>query len=216
MSEKEKSNKEEEITLRIWSAIIEDGRAMRAYTKQDNVYMSHLNNQPKIRSLLENGSVLEVGPGTGKYATMLIEKFNVRKYTVLDLKENIEDSLINLFNQKKIRESRGKPETEIEGIYAENYSSLFGQEFDVLIANNVFTETPKKYRENLLNNVMINCKSSMIHDQIEENDAIGLEPMGSFYKELYSKVYNKVIFEPTGYSNCYCLIGYNDVKEGQI
>jgi phospholipid N-methyltransferase len=172
-----------------------------AYTHQEHVYMSHLDNHPHIVSLLRNGSVLEIGPGTGKYAEMLINKFNPRQYTILDLAKNIGDSMERLSGHKS---------TELSFVHAENYVDLFGLNFDVLVSNVVIPETPKKYRENLLTNVIPRCKASMIICQIKEEDSEGNEPMELFFSELYNKVYNKVIFEQTSYRNCYCMIGYNE------
>jgi phospholipid N-methyltransferase len=180
------------------SPIWEDG-GFGAYTKQEDIYLSHLERQDNIKSLLKHGSVLEIGPGTGKYAGMLIDTFKVKKYTILDLEKNISDSLTYLKKYETV---------DLQGICSQDYKKLFNQKFDVLVSNVVIPETPKDYREDLLNNVLPNCKSSMIICQIKEKDDVGNDPMEFFFDELYNRVYTNVVFELTSYRNCYCLIGY--------
>lgn len=52
----------------------------------------------------------------------------------------------------------------------------------------------------------------MVHlnNRIKEVDSMGNSPMEPFFEEPYNTVYSTVIFEPSSFRGCYCLIGYNE------
>jgi hypothetical protein len=65
------------------------------YTQKESMYFS------LFKTLLPDftgGTVLEIGPGTGKFAQMLFNHYKIQNYTILDLAKNIKDSKNTLKN----------------------------------------------------------------------------------------------------------------------
>lgn len=166
------------------------------YSKQENIYIDHLNRQIPHFS---GGSVLEIGPGSGEFAKRLINQFSITDYTLLDLSENIMDSFNHIKNQTQVIPHL---------CYAENHKDLFDQHFDLLVSNVCIPETPKEYRESLLNNLVPNTKSAMIIGQLH-----GPWDEGGTYEEwiknLFHNTFQVVSCELTTYADCYALCGYN-------
>lgn len=159
------------------------------YTHQDDMYIEYLY---KLLPKFSRGKVLEIGPGTGRFALKLIDSFGIKDYNLLDLEKNIFDSIIFL-------KSRGF--TEITYYFSQNYKDLFNEKYDLLVANVVIPETPKKYREDLLNNVIPNCKNAMIIGMFLDKE------YEIWIKDLFNKNFDVVKCELTQYLNCYCLTG---------
>jgi len=168
----------------------ETGGQQEYYTRQDDLYMKHLLEQlPNFNG----GRVLEVGPGDGGFALKLVNKFDVKEYFVLDLEANIFDSVLflsaNGFNNVKY-------------CYSKDYKNLFGQNFDLFVANVVISEVGKKYREDLLNSIIPNCNAAMVIGQMDFDDE---------YKKwlinLFHNNFSVVKCELTTYLNCYALTG---------
>ena len=168
----------------------ETGGQQMYYTRQDDLYMKHLTEQlPNFNG----GRVLEIGPGDGGFALKLVNKFQIDEYCVLDLETNIFDSVLYLTTNGY---------ENVKHCYSKNYKDLFGMEFDLLVANVVIPETGKVYREDLLNNIIPNCKNGMIISILDFDDE---------YKEwlikLFNNNFNDVKCELTTYKNCYALTG---------
>ena len=160
------------------------------YTNQDDMYFQYL------RKLLPNfigGDVLEMGPGTGVFALKVINEYNLTKYNVLDLEKNIQDS-INFLKLKGFG--------NVEYYYSQEYEKLFDRKFDLFVANIVVPETPKDYRENLLNHIIPNCRNAMIISQINPDN--GYE---EWIINLFNNNFDDVKKELTPYKNCYALTG---------
>ena len=165
----------------------------RFFTNRNHMYLQHV---LKIKTDLRNGSVIEIGPGNGKFACLLSKKYQIKNYTLLDLKKVIHHS-----------ESRMKkylPEVSTKTIFAEEYSKSFVEKYDCLISNVCIPETPKEYRRELLNNLIPNCKSAMIIGQLQETG----KEYTKWIKNLFNENYENVSCELTEYANCYALIGY--------
>jgi cyclopropane fatty-acyl-phospholipid synthase-like methyltransferase len=168
----------------------ESGGQQVHYTGQDDLYIKYLSEQlPKFKG----GRVLEIGPGWGKFALKLINKFELKEYNILDSEANINDS-INFLNLNGF--------SNIKKYFSKNYKNLFGEKFDLLVANVVISEVEKEYREDLLNNIIPNCKKSMIITQINFNDAYG-----KWIMDLFNNNFDTVITKLTAYKNCYALTG---------
>lgn len=176
-----------EIRSKLW-----ESNGYGHYTKLDNMYMDMLSNL----NVDNFSNVLEIGPGTGEFAKMVIGKYDPIEYYILDLPENIGDA------------SKTLTETGINffAIEANNHEYLFDKKYDLLVSNICIPETPKEYREKVLNNIIPNCNNAMIIGQLEGNwDIIGN------YKEwildLFNKNFSEVKQIKTSYRNCIALIG---------
>lgn len=171
-----------------------DGTGTGHYTHQDVMYREFMDNQiPNFKG----GKILEIGPGTGKFAVQLIRDFDITEYKVLDLEENIMDS-VNL-----IKEQTGM---DVGQVYSQNYKDLFGEKFDLIVSNVCIPETPKNYREDLLNNVIPNTKFSMIIGQLTGKWVEGNE-YEVWIKNLFNNNFSEVKCELTPYARCYALTG---------
>ena len=171
----------------------QDGDPSRHFTSKNYMYLDHLE---KIKYSFKSGTVLEIGPGDGKFACLVAKKYSIKNYTLLDLQKIIHHS------EDRLR--RSLPEVEVQTIFAEQYHESFNVDYDLLVSNICIPETPKEYRQNLLNNVLPNCKSAMIIGQLDET--------GQDYKDwilgLFKENYKNVLCDLTDYKNCYALIGY--------
>jgi len=168
----------------------ETGGQQNHYTRQDDLYLEYLSKQlPKFNG----GRVLEIGPGAGGFALKLNNKFKINEYFILDLEVNIFDSVLSLSVNGYYN---------VKYCYSKDYRNLFGKEFDLLVANVVIPETEKNYREDLLNNVIPNCKNSMIIGQMDSDNGYK-----KWIMELFNKNFDVVKCELTTYLNCYALTG---------
>jgi 2-polyprenyl-3-methyl-5-hydroxy-6-metoxy-1,4-benzoquinol methylase len=151
------------------------------YTKQEDMYFDFF----KKMSKFNGGKVLEIGPGTGKFANMLIDNYNVTEYTILDLKKNIQDS------QKRFAE------IGFNGIFIESkdYKQVFGNKYDLFIANNVISEVPKYYREDIFNNVLVYCQNIFVIDGDRCQDGFN-----DWLKSSLEDNFGTVLIEETGKS----------------
>lgn len=165
------------------------------YSRQDGMYLDLLK---KLLPNFKGGKVLEIGPGTGVFAERLIDSYDITDYTVLDLEKNIFDS-VNKLQNKKIT---------LDYIFSQNYKDLFEKKFDILISNVVIPETPKKYREDLLNHVIPNCSTAFIIGQLTGGWVDGDE-YKNWILDLFRSNYDNVHRELTSYKNCHVLIGDN-------
>jgi len=98
-----------------------------------------------------SGSILEVGPGTGKFAKLLLETYDISRYTILDVERNLEhpQSTLSSF-------------CNVEYVPSFQYEDVLEDSFDLLIAVQCLSETPQYYRSDLLENVK--CGSCFIID----------------------------------------------------
>ena len=165
----------------------------KCFTNQNNMYLQHVS---KIKTNFKRGTVIEIGPGNGEFACLFSKKYDIKKYTLLDLK--------NVIHYSENTLKKNMPNLLVETVYAEEYKDSFSKEYDVLISNVCIPETPKEYRRDLLNNLIPMSKSSMIIGQLEET--------GQDYKDWITKLfrenYDNVLCDLTDYKNCYALIGY--------
>jgi ubiquinone/menaquinone biosynthesis C-methylase UbiE len=113
----------------------------------------------KAFTSLQNPSVLEIGGGYGNFCYMFNHILGYKDYTLLDTK-----SMLRL--AKKFHEI-----TQIQCNYVptEDYMSLKGKEFDLLVANVCLSEIPCQHVLNILECVAENCDRFFIIDAgIEE------------------------------------------------
>ncbi len=172
----------------IWSSV------KGHYTKRDSMYMEFLD---KMLPEFNGGRILEIGPGTGEFAKMIIKNYNVEKYRVLDLEKNISDS-VNYIKKENLG-------ITLDYTFSQNYKDLFDEEFDLIVSNICIPETPKEYREDLLNNIIPNTKMSMIIGQLNGDwDDGSYEP---WIRKLFTDNFGEVSSELTPYLNCYSLTG---------
>lgn len=168
------------------------------YTHQEDMYMNFFK---KYIPNFKGGKVLEIGPGTGEFARRMIKEYDIEKYTVLDLEENVFDS-VNFIKGKNLG-------IELDYVLPQNHTDLFGEEFDLIVSNVCIPETPKEYRESLLNNIIPNTKNSMIIGQLDGKWVNGSE-YEDWIKGLFNNNFSNVVCELTPYKRCYALIGHNE------
>lgn len=161
------------------------------YTHQETMYMNFLT---KLVPSFKGGKVLEIGPGTGEFAKRMLSSYPITSYTVLDLEVNIFDSVNNVNSEK------------LNYVFAQNYRNLFDIEFDLIVSNVCIPETPKEYRENLLNNIIPKCSHAMIIGQLAGDWVEGSE-YEDWIKKLFDNNFEIVHCELTPYKNCYALTG---------
>ena len=159
------------------------------YTHREDLYFSHLKDMlPEFKG----GRVIEVGPGTGKYGVMLHNNFDIESYTIVDIEKNIKDSKATFANNN----------LGGEFVNAQDFETLFGREFDIFISNVCLSETPDYYRDDLLNNILPNCKYVMIIDgdgyKLEYNDWLG---------NTVKKYFTNVEIKDSGYAKCLAIVG---------
>jgi len=99
----------------------------------------------------DGGSVLEVGPGRGKFANLLFENYPITSYTVLDLKKNFVDSEELLGNKAIYVESK-------------DYEQVWNKPYDLFVSTFVISETPLYYKDNIYEHIIPNCKTVFIVD----------------------------------------------------
>jgi ubiquinone/menaquinone biosynthesis C-methylase UbiE len=159
------------------------------YTHREELYFGHLKDMlPEFKG----GSVIEVGPGTGKYGVMLHNNFDIESYTVVDIEKNINDSK-QTFKDNKL---------DGEFVMSQYFEGLFDRKFDIFISNICLSETPDYYRDTLLNNILKNCKFVLIID-------------GDGYKKEYNtwltdtvkKYFTEVEIKNSGYAKCLAIAG---------
>ncbi len=164
------------------------------FSHQNDIYMSCLG---RIGHDLSGARVLEVGAGDGEFAFRTAQKHAVREYVILDLPENLTGAV-----------SRARLACDnVIGVPVEQNETLFQQEFDLFVSNICLPETPKTYREALLNNVIPHCKSAMVLGQLSGP----WDPDGSYegwLTDLFRSVYSTVIIEPIQYADCRAVIGF--------
>jgi 16S rRNA A1518/A1519 N6-dimethyltransferase RsmA/KsgA/DIM1 with predicted DNA glycosylase/AP lyase activity len=105
----------------------------------------------------EGGTVLEVGPGRGKFANLLFENYPITSYTVVDLKKNFADS-------EELLKDRA--------IYVESkdYEQVWNKPYDLFVSTFVISETPFYYKDNIYEHVIPNCKTVFIIDGDANHD----------------------------------------------
>lgn len=165
------------------------------YTHQEPMYMEY------FTSFFPNFSgkkVIEIGPGTGLFAQMLIDKYKIKEYTLLDIKKNINDSMSNLQSQN--------PKIIFHPITSNSFRNTFNKKYDLIVSNICIPETPKEYREELLNNIIPNTKYAMIIGQLT-GDWVVEDEYEVWIKSLFNNNFLDVKCKLTNYKNCYVLTG---------
>ena len=178
------------ITSKLWG-----DEGLGHYTHQESMYLEYLNTAfPEFTGK----SVLEIGPGTGLFAQMLIKKYKIEEYTILDIEKNINDSIDNI---KSLT-----PETTLHPITSHSFKTTFNKKYDLIVSNICIPETPKEYREELLNNIIPNSRYAMIIGQLTGDWVIGNE-YEVWIKSLFNDNFSDVKCKLTDYKNCYALTG---------
>jgi len=171
---------------------MEEGRT-GYFSNQNDLYIDQLS---KINRNFS--SILEVGPGNGSFASMVMDKYDVSSYVFLDIPTGL-SGLKSSFGEKA------------EYVSCFDYKTLFQKKFDIVISNVCIPETPKEYREDLLSNILPNSNSAMIIGQLE-----GPWDVDKNYKEfllsLFERLYENVEVEKTSYAECYSVVGYNEAN----
>lgn len=189
---KEVEDKENHITVQ-WGV-----NGTGYYSRQEDMYFDF------FKEIVEfsGGNVLEIGPGTGKFARLLINEYPIKKYTVLDLAKNITDS---------IRQFSTIGFTNGVFVESKNYKNIFNKKYDLFIACNCLSEVPDYYREDIINNVFPNCEQVFIID--------GDIHQKGFNEWLESSVRNNfqnVIIEETRQSKGRAYSGNKGNKMGRV
>jgi phospholipid N-methyltransferase len=161
------------------------------YTQKEKVYFEYFKRMLNFKG----GTVLEVGPGTGNFALMLMRSFSIKEYTILDLKKNMGDSM------------RLLQENNLSGTFIEskNYKQTFNKSYDLFVSNMCLSEVPNYYREDIFNNVLPNCKNVFIIDgdvdQITYNNWLK-ESIAKYFKVI------NIVDKPTAISRgCFAIAG---------
>ena len=125
------------------------------FTNQEPLYISYFDELFYDFS----GSVLEVGPGTGKFAHWLLSNKSISNYTILDIEKNIHHSkeTLNEFDY-------------VDYICSHDYDQVFEKEYDMIISIQCLSETPEYYYKSILNNVK--ASSCFILDGAKDDNTL--------------------------------------------
>lgn len=165
------------------------------YTKREPMYMGFLRDMVPG---FDGGSVLEVGPGTGLFAKMMFEGFDLSSYTVLDLEENIRDS------QKLLSEAG----YDCECVCSQDFESLFGRRFDLFVSNVCLPETPDYYREALCEGVLAGCRFAFVIGG-DDKKTPG-SPYGDWIRKVFAERFDVVVERETGYCGTFAIGGFDE------
>jgi len=158
------------------------------YTRQEEIYMKYLK---LILPNFAGGKVIEVGPGTGKFALMICQKYSISEYTILDIEKNIDDS-------KKTLESVNIPKKFIK---SQDYEQCFNNKYDLFVSNMCLSEVPEYYRNGIADNIFGNCQNILIIDGDNENPSFNV-----WLKNKIGKSFDTVVKE-TEYKSCIAVGG---------
>jgi len=114
---------------------------------------------------VKNYSILEVGACFGNFCRCLCERTSVESYTILDT--------INMLRFSKT--FLGVCNINTVFVESDLYTTLFDKKFDLLISNICISELPELYANDLLDNVLPNCKSVFIIDSAIKEFRVWLE-----------------------------------------
>lgn len=158
------------------------------YSNRESMYLRRFH---ELLPEFEGGSVLEVGPGTGLFAKMMMDLYSITDYTILDLESQIEDS-------QKTLSGYG-----CEFVVSQDYETLFGKTFDLFISNVCLPETPEYYRDALCRGVFPGCATAFV---------IGGDPKsgGSYnawVRRVFKDSYPEVSEKFTGYCKTFAICG---------
>ena len=92
-----------------------------------------------------SGKILEIGPGTGWLAKQILSNYDNVEYTVLDIERYIPTVQRNLISYRR----------NVSYIKSSEYEKIFNNKYDLLIATNCLSETPKYYYTDILNNLSV-------------------------------------------------------------
>ena len=91
---------------------------------------------------------------------------------------------------------------------SQDYDILFNKNFDILISNVCLSETPDYYRENILNNILKNCKYTFIID----GDGYKVD-YNKWLLDTVGKYFEKVTSIESGYAKCMVIVGKKNKYE---
>lgn len=134
------------------------------------------------------GTVLEVGPGRGKFANLLFENYPITSYTVVDLKKNFADSEGLLGGRATYIESK-------------DYEQVWNKPFDLFVSTFVISETPFYYKDNIYEHVIPNCKTVFLVDGDANND------FNNEMIKMMQKNFSNVVYEYTNMHNAIAITG---------
>jgi len=142
--------------------------------------------------------VVEVGGGFGNFCKVLSDRIDIERYVIVDTPSMLKFA-------KKFHEVFNVP---CEYMTVDEIDNLVGQEFDIFVSNICLSETPKEYRERLLNNVLPTCQRLYVinGDQRAHPELDG----GKFneeLEELFSRHFDHLQVTPMEHSVCcqrYC------------
>lgn len=159
------------------------------YTKREDMYFEFLN---RLLPQFVGGSVLEVGPGTGRFAEMMMERFEISSYAILDIETQIGDSMKRLAGKM------------CEFVVSQDYQSLFGRSFDLFVSNICLPETPGYYRDALAKGVFPNCEAAFV---IGGDAKDAGDDYARWVRDVFDKNFQLVSEEQTGYCNTFAIAG---------
>jgi SAM-dependent methyltransferase len=101
-----------------------------------------------------NIKVLEVGAGFGNFCRLFQEKTKVIEYTILDTPSMLRFSKTFL----------GYYKTPCNFVETDKFKELLNSKFDLFVSNFCISETPAEYREQVLEDILPNCKYAFLID----------------------------------------------------
>jgi len=183
MSKYDTADEEKHIT-NLWA----DG-GIGHYTRREDLYIRYFNGM----SLFTTGTVVEIGPGTGEFAKLLLEQYDINQYIIIDLEKNIKDSKETL-----------KEYNNIIYITSQEYEKVFDYDVDLVVSNCCLSETPANYREDLIERLFQKCNHAFVFDGDGQNLQFNVWLTGIFHSHFYH-----VLSTSTEYCKCIAISGNN-------
>ena len=158
------------------------------YTQKEDMYMSFFK---KMLPEFNGGVVLEVGPGTGKFANQLFYTYDISDYIILDLEDNINDS-------RNFLDSKGY---NVQYVCSQDYETLFDNIITLFVSNVCLPEVPEYYCKNLVDHMFPNSDYAFV---IGGNE---FSYYNDWIKEVFNKYFTTVDIQETGYGKTFAISG---------
>ena len=131
-----------------------------------------------------SGKILEIGAGTGWFAKQILSSCPNVEYTILDIKQNIEDTV-----KKTLADH-----SNVRYVTSANYLDALNDTYDLFIETHCLSETPPYYYKDIL--AKLKTKSCMVIDYAgDPNDPGFATVLDTWFDkfEIKDKSYNTAL-----------------------
>lgn len=174
--------------------VIWNSQKYASYTLKTSERVKQIFDLFQKMSHFKGGTVLEVGPGEGRLADMILNHYSVESYTVLDLKKNFKDSEPLLKGKVRYVESK-------------DYEQIWHKRYDLFVSTFCISETPNYYKDNLYAHVLPNCDNAFIVDGDTNSKRPGFFDFEGELEEVMKQNFAHVEKRDSGMHYCMAIAG---------